>query len=150
MNQIQTWIVLTYGLLTVLIFIWGFYESIIKKNPFRETPYLFWAGIFVSGDTLTLGLFSIFFSFLSFYLKDWLLFLLTLSVFWTVRSLGETIYWLNQQFSSMIRNPPERLRGYRLLKNDSIWFVYQNFWQCLTVIFVIATIYLTNLWLKDF
>jgi len=57
------------------------------------------------------------------------------------------MYWLHQQFSTLERNPPKSLLGYRFFGNDSIWFVYQIFWQCVTVIAVIASIYTAWLWL---
>lgn len=148
MNNLQTSAVAIYGIISFIVFIKGFFESANKKNPFGETPFLFWAGIFVWGDAVIFGLFWFLSSFICYLLKDWILFLLTISVFWVVRSLGETIYWFNQQFSTLNRNPPEKLRGYKFFKNDSIWFIYQIFWQCITVVSIITTIYLASSWLK--
>lgn len=145
MTQLQSWIILFFGFLSFVVTVIGFYQSITKKNSFGDTSYLFWLGIFVWGDALVIAPFWFFASFVSFFQNNWLLFLLTISVFWLVRSLGETIYWLNQQFSPLIRNPPEKMPAHRLLKNDSIWFIYQIFWQCLTVISLITTIYLIKL-----
>jgi len=142
-------VILTYGFISFLVFLKGLFESIRKKNSFGETPFLFWIGIFVWGDGVIYGLFWFLSSLVCYLLKDWVLFLLIISVFWVVRSLGETIYWLNQQFSTINRNSPEKLRGYQFFKNDSIWFVYQIFWQCITVVSIITTIYLATSWLKN-
>jgi len=149
MNSLQTKVVFIYGIIALLVFVKGLYKSTKEKNPYRETRYLSWMGIFVWGDAVVFGLFWFLSSLISYLLKDWLLFLLIISVFWIVRSLGETIYCFNQQFSNINRNPPERLRGYQFFKNDSIWFVYQISWQCVNGCMAVATIYLANLWLKN-
>ena len=148
MNTLQSNFVIIYGLISLFVSLKGWYESAKKENPFGETVYLIWMGIFVWGDATIFGIFWFLSSVVCYLLHDWLLFLLIFSVFWVVRSLGETIYYLNQQFSTVNRLPPEKLRGYRFFKNDSIWFVYQICCQCITVVSVITTIYLAHLWLK--
>jgi len=139
-----------WGVVAVIVFIKGSYEAIFKKNSFGETPFLLLMGIFVWGDAVVLGLFWLLVAGICLILKDVILFLLIMAVFWGVRSLGEVIYWINQQFSTIIRNPPERLFGYKFLKNDSIWFIYQLYWQCVLVVSIVATIYMANLWFKNF
>lgn len=148
MTKEQITIIITYGFLAFFIFLKGVKESIRKKQSFKLTPSLFPLGIFVWGDAIVIGPFWVIISLIAYFSNDWLLFLLTISVFWLVRSLGETIYWLNQQFSLVNRNPPEKLIGYQLIKSNSIWFIYQIFWQCVTVISTITTIYLSAQWLK--
>lgn len=148
MNTLQFSIIVVYGSISLLAFIRGFYEVFKKNNPFGQPFILFWLGIFAWGDAVILGFFWCLVSLICFLLKDWILFLLIVSVFWVVRSLGEILYWINQQFSPIIRNPPKNLLGYYWFKNDSIWFVYQVIWQCLLVISIITTIYLANLWNK--
>jgi len=135
-------------LLSLFLFCKGVYES-HKNNPYGLTKLFYWMGIFVWADAVVFGLFWFLVSLvILFVFKSWLLFLLIVSVFYLVRSVGETIYWLNQQFSTLNRNPPHTLRGYKLFKNDAIWFVYQIWWQCITVISIITTIYLAALWIK--
>ena len=146
MNTLQLCCVAVYGLISLLAFIKGIGEVYKRNNPFGQPHILFLLGIFVWGDALIFGFFWCLVSLISFLLKDWILFLLIIAVFWVVRSLGEMLYWINQQFSPIIRNPPKTLFGYHWLKNDSIWFVYQVFWQCLLVISIVTTIYLTSLW----
>lgn len=142
MNPYQFIFVTFYGLLALLFTLRAIYEVTRKHNPFGLTPWLLPYGIFVWGDGVILGTFWFVISVVSLLLKNWYLFLLFISSFWFIRSLGETIYWLSEQFSTKNRNPPETLFGYKLFKNDSIWFVYQTFYQCLTVITLVITIYL--------
>lgn len=145
MNKIQSIIIVTFGIVTLIVFLKSIYQSFIKKNPFGQFFPLFFLGIFVWGDAVILGFFWFIVSLISFLLKDWVLFLLIISVFWTIRSFGEILYWINQQFSPIIRNPPSTLMGYRFFKNDSIWFIYQLFWQCIMVVSIICSIFLIRL-----
>jgi ABC-type branched-subunit amino acid transport system permease subunit len=135
------------SIISLTIFSLGAYYSKTSRS-FSKTPYLFPFGIFVWGDAVIFGLFWFLSSFVTFLLHDWILFLLIISTFWVVRSLGETIYWLLQQFSQINRNPPHKLLGYKIFKNDSIWFIYQIVWQSLTVFSTISTIYLAHRWLN--
>lgn len=146
MNTFQFSTIVIYGSISLLAFIKGFYEVYKKNNPFGEAMLFFWLGIFVWGDATIIGLFGFLASLICFLLKDWILFLLIISVFWAVRSLGEIIYWINQQFSPIIRNPPETLLGYKLFKNDSIWFIYQLYWQMVMVASIVFSILLIRLW----
>ncbi len=148
MNTLQQTIVLIYGLINFLIFLKGFYETKYKRNAYGLIRSLAILGMFVWGDAVVFGLFWTVSSIITLYLKDWYLFLLIVSVFWVVRSLGETIYWFNQQFSKINRNPPEKLLGYSIFQNDSIWFAYQIVWQCITVVSILFTIYFAYMWLQ--
>lgn len=149
MNTIQTTFISIFGIISFLTAFKGFHESVVKKNPFGQYFPLFFLGIFVWGDAIILGLFWSLISLTCLLLNDWILFILILSLFWVVRSLGEIIYWLNQQFSPIIRNPPKNLMGYKFFRNDSIWFIYQLFWQCVLVVSIVTSIYLTSLWLNN-
>lgn len=148
MNIQETFIIVIYGVSSLVVLLKGLYQSIIKKNPFGTTEYFFWLGIFAWGDGIIIGPFWLLASLVSFLIKDWYLFLLVVSAFWLVRSFGETIYWLNQQFVKTESNYYQKIRGYRFFKNDSILFIYQIFWQCITVVSVITTIYFAYLWLR--
>ncbi|MDQ5951593.1 MAG: hypothetical protein QG639_874 [Patescibacteria group bacterium] len=119
-----------------------------RHNSFGITRKLSFLGMFVWGDVLMLAPFWIGVSILCLILQDWWLFLLIVSAFWLVRGIGETLYWFLQQFATVKRDPPESLAGYRFVKNESIWFMYQVMWQCLTVISLIATIYTAYMWLS--
>jgi len=140
-------IIIIFALINLIFFVKGYIET-KRKKAYNIVPYPFFVfGIFVWGDAVVISMFLFLSSLLSFVLNDWILFLLLISVFWLVRSLGETMYWFNQQFSSINRNPPKKLAGFRIYQNDSIWFAYQIFHQCIVVITIITTIYLAYLWL---
>jgi len=144
----QKAVLLVYGLVNFFVFVRGFYECKIKKNAYGLTPSLLILGIFAWGDAVIFGPFWTGSVIVSYFLKDWNLFLLIVSVFWVVRSLGETIYWLNQQFSTVDRNPPKRLSWYSIFQNDSVWYAHQIKWQCVTVISIIFSIYFAKIWLQ--
>lgn len=119
-----------------------------QGKAFELVWWLFPWGAFVWGDIVVFGPFWGLVLTICFFLQDCLLLALLISIFWLVRSLGETIYWFNQQFTSLKRNPPEKMPGYTLFKNDAIWFVYQIVWQCLTVITIFTTVWFFKLWLN--
>lgn len=138
---------LILSLLAFFIFVKGFFETRTKGNGFKTTPYLSFLGIFVWADAIVLGIFWFVIFLVSYFLKNRYLLFFVISLFWVIRSLGEIIYWLNQQFSLIKRNPPEKLFGYFLIKNESIWFIYQLFWQCVLLISVISSVYFGGSWL---
>lgn len=122
----------------------GFVQTSLKKNPFGLTRHLTIIGAFVWGDALIFGFFWLFISSVCLYLQNFKLILVTYSIFWIVRSIGETIYWLNQQFTTKKRDKPQDLFGHRLFPGESIYFAYQIFWQCVTVVSILATLYLLS------
>ncbi len=148
MNFWQNSLVLIFACFSFLIFLKGFHESSRKKNSYGITYFLLWMGIFVWGDAVIIGPFWVIASAASYIFQDWILFLLIFSVFWVVRSIGETIFWFGQQFSHITRYAPKHLPGYRFIKDDSLWFMYQITVQCITVFSIIISLYLANVWLK--
>lgn len=135
----QTFIIL-FTFLNTLFFIKALFE-IKKRNVYGLTKYLFFLGAFVWGDVFVLSPFWILVSLFSLFFKNLFLFLLLTSLFWTIRSLGEITYWINEQFAFKKRNPPETLNFHNLIKGDAIWFVYQVFWECVFVFALLASIY---------
>ncbi len=127
-------------------FFWSFYQCRYKKNPFGQSYFFVFFGAFVYADLVVFGLFWAAISAITFFLQDFLLFLFIYALFWLVRSIGEAQYWFLQQFSSVNRNPVERFRLRKIFHNDSVWFVYQIYWQCLTVLSLVASVYLGVLW----
>ena len=148
MSLWQQALIILYGCIHLACFVKGYFEITRKKNAFGTTAYLEWLGIFVWGDIFILGPFWILICLLTLLLNDWYLFLLFLSLFWTVRSFGEVIYWFNEQFAAKNRNLPSQLKMYKVFQNDAVWFVYQLFWQCVLIVSVIASLYLAKLWLE--
>lgn len=148
----QELFVIIYGLLNFCLIFKGIYESKYKKNAYGLTRSLLIFGIFAWGDAIVFGIFWSLVALVTLLLSDWYLFLFVISVFWAVRSLGETIYWFNQQFSSKVYdwNRPEKLPWHNIFHNDSVWYIHQVMWQCLTVISIIASIYFGRLWILSF
>ena len=149
MQQWQQLLIAGWGTLALIGFVKSFYECAERKNTYGLTYVFRIYGAFVWADLVIFGLFWTFVSLISLLLNNWYLFLLFVSIFWLVRSIGETIYWLGQQFSTLNKNPVNRFLMKKVFHNESLWFVYQVFWQCMTVFFAICTIYLTEVWLKS-
>lgn len=152
MTTPQQLLLIVYLLVNLVVFSKGFFECKYKKNAFGLTPYLAILGVFAWGDAVIFGLFWIGVSIVSLFFGNWYLFLLLLSLFWLIRSFGETIYWFNQQFSTvrMEWNKPEKLAFNSVFHNESIWYVYQIIWQCVSVVSLLLSIYFVNLWIKGF
>lgn len=151
MTSWQRGLILLFGFLSLAIFFKGYYESRYKKNSYGLIGWwLMPWGIIAWGDAVIFGPFWFVVSLVAFFLQDWYLFLLVVSLFWAVRSLGETIYWFNQQFSSKVYewNKPENLPWHKIFHNDSVWYIHQIIWQCTTVISIVASIYFANSWLN--
>ncbi len=95
-------------------------------------------GIFVVGDALIIIPFWILLTLIAVFFHSWRIFELGASLFWVVRGFGETQYWIHEQFAADHRNDPKNLFGYSLVKSDAIWFLYQVFWQCVTVLALLS------------
>jgi len=139
-----------FTLTNIFISAYGFYQCMKKKNAFGETWFLYPLGIYVWGDATVFGIFWAAAAIVSILLGDLILFFLIISLFWLVRSVGETIYWFNQQFSPIIRMDPKQRFTNKIFHNDSIWFIFQIANQCLTVITIITSLYLAKVWLTSF
>jgi len=141
MNNWQTILVAGWGVGALLLWVLSLVQ-LKRNNPFGLVPW--WTapwGMFVWGDGIMIGIYWLILSMFTGLSGNWAGFGLGVSVFWVIRSLGEMIYWLLQQFSPVVRNAPETLRGYRWLKNDSIWFVYQTGWQCAAAAALLGCVY---------
>lgn len=123
----------------------GYVKTGKNKNPFGENVIFLPLGAFVWGDVLIFGIFWSLTSALMLFINNWNLFCLVYAIFWSVRSLGEVNYWMHQQFSHKVRNLPENLKFYKFFGNDSLWFVYQTIWQCIAIVSIVVSIYLTRI-----
>lgn len=140
--------VIGYTLINLFVFLMSWNQSVKHKNAFGlATPFQF-LGVFVWGDSLVICFFWIFTALIFFIFNDWTGFLLSLSVFWAIRSFGEIVYWINEQFAIKHRNAPEKMLLHSKLGNDSVWFVYQIFWQCVLVVSIMCSLYLGAIWIK--
>jgi len=141
-------IILLYGSINFLVFIYGLYQTKKKANVFGVVRWTMIFGIFVWGDAVVIGLFWTLVSLVTLILNDWYLFLLSLSLFWLIRSLGEVMYWIGQQYSTLERNPPHKQPFFSLFKYNSIWFINQIIWQCIAVVSIIFSIYFCVSWIQ--
>lgn len=138
---------ITGTLLSLIILRLSYHQVVIKKNPYGLTRWLFPLGIFVWADGLVISLFWLVLSLLTFFLRSPWFLLAALSLFWLVRSFGEIIYWLLQQFIQPKANSPHVLWGNRWYKGDALWIGYQVAWQCVAVISGLGLAYSLHRWL---
>lgn len=145
--SIENSIIVLFGFYSLIGFLLGVKNTRFKKNPYGLTRFFSFLGAFVWVDAVTFGAFFLLASAISFILQDFILLLLIYSVFWVIRSVGETMYWFLEQFANPHKNKPETLKGHTFFPGDSIYIHYQIFWQCVSVISIIASVYLFSLWL---
>lgn len=145
----QTYFLLAFASTSFILSIRGWFESTKKKTVFGGV-HTFLIGAYVWGDAVVFGVFWGLVSLISLLFQDFVLFCLVMSLFWVVRSFGETIYWLNEQYNNEKRVNIKKKALYKYFKNDSVLFVYQITQQCITVVALVASIYFANLWLKQF
>jgi hypothetical protein len=137
-----------FAIFNFLLFIKA-YKECKKKNVYGLTKFLYPLGMFVWGDVFVFSIFWTLVSLFCVLISDLYLFFLIASLFGVVRSFGETIYWFNQQFSNINREAPERIGLYAFFQNDSVWFVQQIKNQCMTVIYLVLSIYFGVIWVKS-
>lgn len=147
MTDLQNLFMAGFIAVSFVVFGLSYYQCSRRNNNLGITYFLLPLGIFVWADGVIFGLFWSFAALVSLLLQDWILFWLIFSVFWLVRSAGETIYYFNQQFSPIKRMKGPEMPGYKIFKDEyTIWFVYQITCQVITVVSIIATVYLFKLW----
>jgi hypothetical protein len=143
-------VILIIGLISIFTSISAFYaakdKSRILARPYKICePF----GSFVWADHVIFGPFWALVSFFTYFLNDWKLFLLIFSVFWLIRSSGETMYWFFQQFHPRVGNEPSKFWINRYVPGEAVWFMHQIFWQCITVLSFILTILFGFIWIKE-
>jgi hypothetical protein len=142
------------SLLLVLAFLYGLSAFLLglkhKRNPFGLSPYFNLISAFVWVDAVVFGLFFATVSLFTLITSQWILFWLIFAVFWTVRSIGEQVYWFHEQFTTNHRNPLHTLWPYKWFKGEEVWIVMQTFWQCCSVVSLIFSVYLFFKFLDSF
>lgn len=129
-------------------FLLGLRQTYYKKNPYGLSFWLNPLGAFVWGDAVIFGIFNMLIVFVAIILKDFILFLLLTSVFWVVRSIGEQMYWFHEQFATNHRNLEHTLRLSKFFPRNSVWIAMQIYWQCVSVVAIVSSVYLFFRWLK--
>lgn len=147
MNELQTFFVGLWGVYASTAFFQGIRQVRDKNNPYGLCKHYTPLGAFVWADAVVFGAFFAIVSVITFLLSDFILFLLVLSLFWAIRSLGEQMYWFLEQFATNHKNPEHTLWFSKYFKRNSSWIAMQVYWQCISVISIITTVYLFTLWL---
>ena len=152
MENWQGFLILIYGLIGFYGAYKGYRKSRYENKRLELSPHFIVYGAFVWADVVIFGIFWFLFSLVCIILNDWILFLLSQSLFWLIRGFGETIYWFNQQFSTISRSSHKDFPFSRFFGNDdyTVWFVMQIFMQCITVVSAILSLYFGKLWLGTF
>lgn len=147
MNNLQTVLVLLWGGYGFLAAIFGFLRIKKRNNPYGLSFWFNPLGAFVWVDAVIFGVFFFLVSIFTLLMQDFILFLLVFFVFWTVRSIGEQIYWFLEQFAHQHRNPEHTLWASRFFPKNSVWIAMQIYWQCVSVVTAIVSVYLFVQWL---
>lgn len=141
-------LIFAFSVFNLFVFFYSMWQSAFKKNPFGRC-HLALLGSFVWGDAVVFSLFWFLLSIIFLvFIPDINFFFFGASLFFTVRGIGETVYWLNQQFSKINRNPPKSFLMERVFPGESVWFAYQIIWQVITVISLILTFYFGVHWVR--
>lgn len=127
---------------SVYAFLNGIYYAIKKNNPYGNCRKFYLLGAFVNADSVVFGAFFVLATTITLLMDNFVLFLLIISVFWTVRSIGEQMYWFLEQFAHTHRNPEHTMWFSKFFKRNSSWIAMQIFWQCISVIAIITTVLL--------
>lgn len=141
MNELQQLVVIVYGVISFVSFIKGFYEVKYNANRHGLTPFGF-LGIFVWTDAVVIGLFWVLASLFVLIIQNWQVGLLILFLYWVVRSAGEALYWMLQQFADKKLDKPEDVPWHSLFPGQSVFIAQQIWWQMVLVISLSATIIL--------
>lgn len=149
MNNWQQYVVLGTGVFGAVTLLKGLFETKAKRNPYGLAGVFHLAGAFVWGDAVVFGWFWMLTAGLVWYLADFVLFMLLISLFWTVRAVGEIWYWLLQQFSMVAREKPEDSILYPLYRSEAVWFGHQIIWQCVLVLSLVSCLYFATLWVRS-
>lgn len=140
-------LIIIFGQFNVFVFSYALWQCVLKNNPFGRC-HLAILGSFVWGDAVVVSLFWVGLSAVTlFFIPNVNFFLFCTSVFFVIRGLGETIYWLNQQFSKINRNPPKTFWMERVFKGDAVWFAYQIVWQMIMVVSIVCAVYFGANWI---
>lgn len=120
-----------------------------RAKPFGLSRFYNLNGSFVWIDNTVFGLFFVLVCAFCLFTSQFILFWLIFSLFWAVRAIGEQIYWFLEQFAVTHRNKPATLWPYRWFKGEETWVVMQIFWQCVSVVAIVSSIYFGYFWVSS-
>ena len=151
MTQAQTYITMGFIAYSLLCFVKGFLECRKKNYRGQRGALIFYPlGAYVFADAVVLGPFWAVSAAILLYFNNWWLFWTYYFVFLSIRNLGETIYWFNQQFSTIERNPGKERPLWRYFQDEhTVHFIYQLLWQCASVFPMVLAIYSSYRWISS-
>jgi len=134
-----------------LLFFWVFYSiaailagwhfAVRKNLSFYPSRYFLLLGAFVWIDAVILGIFWLITALIFLIIEDWRLWMITVSSFWLIRSLGEIHYWLLQQFAAKPLDDPHKYWMSQYFRGKAVWIYYQVTWQVMAVTSLVSLIY---------
>lgn len=150
MNSLQSSIVIGFFAYSLLCSTIGILECRKKNYRGQKGALIFYPlGAYVFADAAILGPFWVISTAVLLYFNNWWLFWTYYFVFLSIRNLGETTYWFNQQFSNIERNPGKERWLWKYFQDEhTVHFVYQVMWQCATVAPVVLAIYSAYRWVS--
>ncbi len=137
----QQYIILAYTAIAIVLGLFAIYKCRGGQSH-QKFALLLLIGSFVWGDALIFSAFWALAGAIALFFDSWFLFQAIFLVFWLIRSAGETIYWLMQQFSNIIREKPEKVWTFRFVKSNAAWFLMQIWWQTITIASLVLLILL--------
>lgn len=140
-DMIQNLFLVGFLVYSLLGFVIGFKNTFFRKNPYGHSQIFYLLGAFVWADSLVFGLFFALVSLVCLVLQNFALFVLSFSLFWAIRSIGEQFYWFLEQFSTVHKNPEHTLWVSRIFPRNSSWIALQTFWQCVSVVSIVSTVW---------
>lgn len=135
---------ITFILGNVYLFFLSLFQAKFRNNPHGLTRILLPLGIFVWADGVVISIFWTIIGLYSLLFGSVSEFVVLYALFWVVRSFGEVIYWLLQQFSSEVKDPPETVPFSNIFPGKSVWFAMQVIWQMVLVISIFAVLQLVQ------
>lgn len=147
MNTSELLVASIWGIYALSAFIEGLLQVRWKNNPYGLSKRYHFLGAFVWADTVIFGAFFFLASVVSVGFSDFHLLLLIISLFWTIRSIGEQMYWFMEQFATNHKNPEHTLWFSKYFKRNSSWIAMQIYWQCISVVAIIFSVYFFTKWL---
>jgi hypothetical protein len=130
-------VLLIFGLYSLVGLMAGILE-VRRGNSQRLSKVFGLSGAFVYGDMIILGPFWLLVVAGLRVLDATSLFGFVYAVFWAVRSGGEVMYWLLEQFSERVRNPIETVPLNPFYRSEAAYYGMQVFWQCVLVVSLVA------------
>ncbi len=149
MTDLQQTFLIIYALLGSVGVFLAYRKCKLEKDNLGLVGIFVIYGAWVWADLIIFGIFWMIFSLTTILLQDWYLFLFGYCVFWFVRSIVESVYWINQQFSTIIRHSLKEYFFAKIFNNDdyTLWFVMQIFFQCIAAVSAILSVYFGRLWI---